>query len=120
MKTRPGIIWRCNAKAWLTKVFLFWVDKRDFCPTINKGLPLQALLMVNNVPVHPQDLQELVLSRVLPTYYNSSTQFMHQQVIPNFKKLYTRELVLKCSKIVSDTDFILKEFGRNFITSFPV
>ena len=37
---------------------------------------------------------------------------MDQQVIANFKKLYTKETFQKCFQMVSDTDLTLTEFWK--------
>jgi hypothetical protein len=63
MKNKLGVMWRSNAKAWVTKVlFLEWI-REFFCPTVqkyleDKGLPLKALLIMDNAPPHPRDLEE--------------------------------------------------------------
>lgn len=124
MKNRLGVMWRSNAKAWVTKVlFLEWI-REFFCPTVqkyleDKGLPLKALLVMDNAPAHPRDLEEELAEdfpwltvEFLPPNTTPLLQPMDQQVIANFKKLYTKELFQKCFQMVSDTDLTLTEFWK--------
>jgi len=124
MKNRLGVMWRSNAKAWVTKVlFLEWI-REFFCPTVqkyleDKGLPLKALLVMDNAPAHPRDLEEVLAEdfpwltiEFIPPNTTSLLQPMDQQVIANFKKLYTKELFQKCFQMVSDTDLTLIEFWK--------
>lgn len=124
MKNRLGVMWRSNVKAWVTRVlFLEWI-REVFCPTVkkyleDKGLPLKALLVMDNAPAHPRDLEEELAEEFpwltiefLPLNATALLQPMDQQVIAHFKKLYTKELFQKCFQMVSDTDLTLTEYWK--------
>ncbi|XP_039600021.1 tigger transposable element-derived protein 1-like [Polypterus senegalus] len=124
MKNRLGVMWRSKAKAWVTRVlFLEWI-REVFCPTVkkyleDKGLPLKDLLIMDNAPAHPRDLEEelaeefpWLIVEFPPPNTTHLLQPMDQQVIANFRKLYTKELFQKCFQMVSDTDLTLTEFWK--------
>jgi hypothetical protein len=69
----------------------------------NNVLPLKALLLFDNAPGHPKDLEDNFLTDVswltvqfLPPNTTSLIQPMDQEVIAGFKKLYTRALFSRC------------------------
>jgi hypothetical protein len=51
---------------------------------------------------------------LLPPNTTPLLQPIDQQVIANFKKLYTKELFQKCLQMVSDTDLTLTEFWKEY------
>ena len=74
---------------------------------------------MDNVPAHPRDLEEVLAEDFpwltvgfLPPNTTPLLQPMDQQVIANFKMLYTKELFQKCFQMVSDTDLTLTEFWK--------
>lgn len=81
----------------------------------DKSLPFKALIM-ESAPAHPQDLKETIeefswLSvEFLPPVLQP--QPMDQYSIANFKKLYTKELSLKCFQMFSGIYLILKDLQR--------
>jgi hypothetical protein len=75
------------------------VDIKDYLE--NNDLPLKALLLLDNAPGHPKDLEDNLLTdfpwlrvQFLPPNTTSLIQPMDQEVIAGFKKLYTRVLFL--------------------------
>jgi hypothetical protein len=69
-----------------------------------KNLPLKALLIMDNASTHPPNLQDYVLPefdfitvKFLPPNTTPLIQPMDQQVISNFKKLYTKALFQRCT-----------------------
>lgn len=124
MKNRLGVMWRSNVKAWVTRVLhLEWI-REVFCPTVkkyleDKGLPLKALLVMDNAPAHPKDLEDELAEEFpwltvefLPPNTTALLQPMDQQIVAHFKKLYTKELFQKCFQMVSDTDLTLTEYWK--------
>ena len=87
---------------------------------ISKNLPLKCLLLMDNSPAHPPGLEEDLLEefkfikvKFLPPNTTPILQPMDQQVISNFKKLYTRALFRKCFEVTNDTQLTLKEFWKD-------
>ena len=84
-------------------IFLEWVYE-TFGPQVKgcikeKQLPLKCLRVMNNATAHPRDLDDelhdgfdLIKVKFLPPITMPLPQPMDQEVIPNFKKLYTRAL----------------------------
>ncbi|GFY67628.1 zinc finger MYM-type protein 1 isoform X2 [Trichonephila inaurata madagascariensis] len=101
-------MWRLNQRAWITQdVFKEWLFKicapsiKDYLDT--NDLPLKALLLLSNVPGHPKDLKDNLLTdfpwltvQFLPPNTTSLIQRMDQEVIVAFKKLYTSALFRRC------------------------
>ena len=64
VKSRLGVLWKSNQKAWVTKFnFKEWVLE-VFAPNVKKflqerSLPLKAVLLLDNAPGHPQEMEEL-------------------------------------------------------------
>ncbi|XP_066968470.1 tigger transposable element-derived protein 1-like [Macrobrachium rosenbergii] len=99
LKNKLNVMWKSNAKAWVTRqIFREWVS--EVCaPTIKeyleeKGLPLKALLVMDNAPAHPPDMEYELADefswlkvKFLPPRTTSLLQPMDQQIIANFKKL---------------------------------
>ncbi|UYV77666.1 hypothetical protein LAZ67_15001851 [Cordylochernes scorpioides] len=105
------VMWRSNPKAWVTrKFFVEWVNL-VFGPTVKKylqenNLPVQALLILDNAPAHPPNLEDDILEELkfikvlyLPPNTTHILQPMDQQVISNFKKLYTKHLFRRCFEV---------------------
>ncbi|XP_067138182.1 tigger transposable element-derived protein 1-like [Centruroides vittatus] len=107
VKSNLPVYWKSNQKAWVTQVvFKEWILE-TFAPAVkkyllDKELLLKALLILDNVPGHPKDLEEILEERCpfikvqyLPANTTAILQPMDQQAITNFKKLYTRALFHK-------------------------
>ncbi|GFR30498.1 tigger transposable element-derived protein 1 [Trichonephila clavata] len=114
IKSKLPVHWKSNQKAWVTQViFNEWILE-TFAPAVKKfllekELPLKALLILDNAPSHPKDLEEILQEnypfikvQYLPPNTTSILQPMDQQVIANFKKLYTRALF---NKVFEECEF---------------
>ncbi|KAF6276060.1 hypothetical protein mRhiFer1_009416 [Rhinolophus ferrumequinum] len=118
-------MWRANSKAWVTRQFLIeWVHE-VFGPSVkkylqDKNLPTKCLTVMDNAPTHPPGLEDKSMEefsfidvRFLPPNTTPLIQPMDQQVISNFKKLYTKALFQRCFEVTSDTELTLREFWKN-------
>jgi len=127
-KTQLPVMWRSNTKAWVTReYFTDWFNV-VFGPSVKsyleeKGLPLKALLIMDNAPAHPPSLQDYMLPefdfvtvKFLPPNTTPLIQPMDQQVISNFKKLYTKALFQRCFEATTNTDLALRDFWKNHFT----
>ena len=124
IKGRLPVIWRSNTKAWLTRqICTEWVHE-VFGPAVKKyleekKLPLRCCLM-DNAPAHPPGLEEdlteefdFIKIKFLPANTTPLLQPMDQQVIANFKKLYTKFLFQRCFDVTSNTQLTLRDFWKN-------
>uniref|UniRef100_UPI00358F0D9F tigger transposable element-derived protein 1-like isoform X2 n=1 Tax=Myxine glutinosa TaxID=7769 RepID=UPI00358F0D9F len=125
LKEKLQVMWRANAKAWVTRQFFVeWVNL-VFGPAIKKyllenNLPLQALLVLDNAPAHPPNLEDDILEEFkyikvlyLPANTTPILQPMDQQVISNFKKLFTKHLFRRCFEDTESTNLTLREFWKD-------
>ncbi|GIX93547.1 hypothetical protein CDAR_32571 [Caerostris darwini] len=104
--------------------FVEWVNL-VFGPTVKKylqenNLPVQALLILDNAPAHPPNLEDDILEELkfikvlyLPPNTTPILQPMDQQVISNFKKLYTKHLFRRCFEVTESTNLTLQEFWKD-------
>ena len=90
------VYWRANKKAWVTAaMFTEWFHE-CFIPDAkkylnSKGLPFKVLLLIDNAPSHPQDLEyENVEVKFLPKNTTSLLQPLDQGIISTFKALYIK------------------------------
>jgi len=125
IKSNLGVMWRANSKAWVTRQFFTEWMYEVFAPSVKtyleqKNLPLKALLVLDNAPAHPPGLEEdltgeysFIQVRFLPPNTTPLIQPMDQQVISNFKKLYTKALFQRCFEVTSDTELTLRDFWKN-------
>uniref|UniRef100_UPI00358F4F24 tigger transposable element-derived protein 1-like n=1 Tax=Myxine glutinosa TaxID=7769 RepID=UPI00358F4F24 len=108
IKSKLNVMWRANVKAWATRQFFTeWIHE-EFAPSVKayleeKNLPLKALLVMDNAPAHPPGLEEdleeeysFIKVKFLPPNTTPLIQPMDQQVISNFKKLYTKAMFQRC------------------------
>jgi len=125
LKEKLHVMWRANAKAWVTRQFFTeWVNL-VFGPSVKKylqenSLPLKALLILDNAPAHPPGLEDDILEEFqfvkvlyLPPNTTPLLQPMDQQVISNFKKLYTKHLFRRCFEVTENTNLTLREFWKD-------
>lgn len=125
LKEKLQVMWRSNPKAWVTrKFFVEWVNL-VFGPSVKKylqekNLPVQALLILDNAPAHPPNLEDDILEEFkfikvlyLPPNTTPILQPMDQQVISNFKKLYTKHLFRRCFEVTENTNLTLREFWKD-------
>ncbi|XP_064092987.1 tigger transposable element-derived protein 1-like isoform X3 [Macrobrachium nipponense] len=124
LKEKLPVMWRANAKTWVTRLlFTEWVNL-CFGPTVKKfleekRLPLKCLLVLDNATAHPPGLEEDILAEYsfikvlyLPPNTTHLLQPMEQQVILNFKTLYTKHLFKRCFDITDTTNLPLREFWK--------
>ncbi|XP_045127752.1 tigger transposable element-derived protein 1-like [Portunus trituberculatus] len=62
IKASLPVMWRANPKTWVTRMFFMEWIVQVFGPTIKKyleqnKLPLKCLLLMDNAPAHPPDLE---------------------------------------------------------------
>ncbi|GFU02706.1 tigger transposable element-derived protein 1 [Nephila pilipes] len=125
MKEKLQVLWRANSKAWVTcQFFIEWMNI-VFGPSVKKylidnGLPLKCVLLLNNAPAHPPGLEDDLLDEFkfikivyVPPNTTSTLQPMDQQVISNFKKLFTKHLFKRCFEVTENTNLTLREFWKN-------
>lgn len=125
IKENLQVMWRANPKAWVTrKLFVEWINL-VFCPSVKKylqenNLRMQALLVLDNAPGHPPNLEEDLLEEFkfikvlyLPPNTTPILQPMDQQVISNFKKLYTKHIFRRCFEVTENTNLTLREFWKD-------
>ena len=124
-KAKLPVMWRSNTKAWVTRIlFVEWLTE-VFAPAVKRyleenNLPLKCLLVMDNAPAHPPGLEDdlditydFINVKFLPPNTTPLLQPMDQQVISNFKKLYTKGLFTRCFQVTSDTDLTLREFWKD-------
>nr|XP_053647227.1 tigger transposable element-derived protein 1-like isoform X3 [Cherax quadricarinatus] len=125
IRSKLSVMWKANSKAWVTKqIFIEWVNE-VFGPSVKKyllknQLPLKCLLLMDSAPAHPPGLEDHLLEefsfitvKFFPPNTTPLIQPMDQQVISNFKKLYTKALFQRCFNVTFDTELTLREFWRN-------
>lgn len=125
MKGKLPVMWRANSKTWVTRQFFKEWVQGEFAPNVKKylqerHLPVKCLLVMDNIPAHPLGLEDELLEehsfikvKFLPPYIAPILQPMGQQVISNFKKLYTKALFWKCFQVTNDTQLTLREFWKD-------
>ncbi|XP_064078530.1 tigger transposable element-derived protein 1-like [Macrobrachium nipponense] len=125
IKEKLHVMSRANPKSWVTRQFFIdWVNL-VFGPSVKKylkdnNLPLRAFLVLDNAPAHPPQIEEEILDEYnfvkvlfLPPNTTSILQLMDQQVISNFKKLYTKHLFCRCFEVTENTNLTLREFLKD-------
>ncbi|XP_068211841.1 tigger transposable element-derived protein 1-like [Palaemon carinicauda] len=131
LKEKLQVMWRANAKAWVTQHFFTeWVNMcfglagKKYGPAAKKylaerNLPLKCLLVLDNGPGHPSGLEEDILDEFrfikvlyLPPNTTPLLQPIDQQVISNFEKLYMKHLFKKCFDVTDNTNLTLREFWK--------
>ncbi|CAG6006743.1 unnamed protein product [Menidia menidia] len=118
------VFWRANAKAWVTRlIFVEWVNQ-VFGPAVKKylqenNLPLKCLLCLDKAPAHPPGLEDDIFDEFkfikvlyLPPNTTPILQPMGQQVISNFKKLYTKYLFKQCFDVTQSANLTLLKYWR--------
>ncbi|XP_068203666.1 tigger transposable element-derived protein 1-like [Palaemon carinicauda] len=123
-KKRLSVFWTSNAKTWVTRtIFIEWINV-CFGPAVKNyleesDLPLKCLLVLDNAPAHPPGLEDIIhphfsLIKVLylPPNTTPLLQPMDQQVIANFKELYTKHLFKRCLELIESTQLTLREFWK--------
>ncbi|XP_069156566.1 tigger transposable element-derived protein 1-like [Procambarus clarkii] len=87
---------------------------------VEKQLPLRALLVLDNAPAHPPEMQDdlfpenqFITIKFLPPNTTPLLQSMDKQVIANFKKLYMKALLERCVHVIDTTGLTLKQFWKD-------
>ncbi|KAK1327297.1 hypothetical protein QTO34_014986 [Cnephaeus nilssonii] len=117
------VIWKSNKKAWVTlSVFEDWFtnhfvpEVKDYCAS--RGLPFKVLLVLDNTPCHPADLNDFhpnVKVVYLPPSTTSLLQPMGQGVIASFKAYYLRRTFAMAFRATEkDKELILKDFWKSY------
>jgi len=90
-----------------------------------KNLPLKALLVMDNAPSHPQALGEDLSAeygffqvKFLPPNTTPLIRPTDQQVIANFKKLYTKALFQRWFEVTSEAELTLTDFWKDHFNIF--
>lgn len=122
-KPNLPVIWRSNKKAWATRsIFHEWFTY-FFCPAVEKycaknNLSNKALLILDNAPCHPVNLNDLS-DNVRVEYLHDSTadsiQPMGQGVASAFKAHYLRRTFEHMLEATDGEDTAtIREFWRNY------
>ncbi|XP_023240159.1 tigger transposable element-derived protein 1-like [Centruroides sculpturatus] len=76
---------------------------------------------MDNAPAHPPNLEDnldsehdFIKVKFLPPNTTPLLQPMDQQVISNFKKLYTKALFTMCFQVTNDTNLTLRSFWKEY------
>ncbi|XP_051909559.1 tigger transposable element-derived protein 1-like [Hippocampus zosterae] len=124
-KNKLSVMWRANPKALVSRQFFSEWFKEVFAPSVaeyltEKNLPLKALLVLDAALVHPMGLGEdwrsdhdFITVKFLPPNTTALLQPMDQQLISNFKKLYTKALFQRCFEVTMETNLTLREFWKD-------
>ena len=118
-------MWRGNTKALVTRQFFVeWVHD-VFASTLekylqDKQLPLKFLLVLDNAPYHSPNFENdlvdefnFIYVKYLQLNSTPPIQPINQQIIANFKTIYTKALFRKCFQVTNDTQFTFKELWKN-------
>jgi hypothetical protein len=88
--------------------------------THQSDLPEKAVLLLHNAPEHPPGLEEdleaefnFVKIKFRPANATSILQPMDQEVVSNFKKLYTKHMFQRCFDANSFTSLTLRKFWKD-------
>lgn len=123
LKRNLPVHYRWNKKSWMTaNLFRDWVSScaipelRSYCEKEN--LEFKILILLDNAPSHPVDLDELsenIKFVFLPPNTTALIQPMDQGVISNFKSYYLRRTFKELFTATEGIDNItMKLFWKNF------
>ncbi|XP_043575633.1 tigger transposable element-derived protein 1-like [Chiloscyllium plagiosum] len=125
LKAKLPEMWRANSKAWVTQMIFKECLTEVFAPAVKEyletnNLPLKCLLVMDNAPAHPPNLEEdldieydFIKVKFLPPNTTPLIQPMDQNVIANFKKLYMKALFARCFQVTNDTDLTLDQYWKD-------
>ena len=108
------VSYKSQKNAWMDcAIFKNWFQE-DFVPSVKKflaenGLPLKAILFIDNAPSHP-GVEELLSGDIrvkfLPPNVTALLQPMDQGVLENIKRVYRRQLLTKLIEGEGEDDVI--------------
>nr|XP_061785480.1 tigger transposable element-derived protein 1-like [Nerophis lumbriciformis]XP_061785481.1 tigger transposable element-derived protein 1-like [Nerophis lumbriciformis] len=126
-KDKLTVMWRSNPKALVTRQFFTEWFQEVFAPSVEeylteKNLPLKVLLVLDAALTQPTGLggdwsseHDSITVKFLPPNTTPLLQPMDQQVISNFKKLYTKALFQRCFEVTMETNLTLREFWKDHL-----
>ena len=120
-KSKLPVYWRANSKAWVTSsIFRDWF-LNCFVPEVEtylkiKNIDFKVLLILDNAPGHPKDLNHPNVEIVfLPPNTTSIIQPLDQGIISTFKAFYIRQTFqLILDKMDSNPNMTVTELWKNF------
>ena len=81
---------------------------------------MKCLFIMDNPPAHPPGLEksleikyDFIKVKFLPHSTTPLLQLLDQQVISNFKKLYTKALFSRCFQVTNDVYLTLQEIWKD-------
>ena len=114
-KEQLPVMWKTNSKAWVTRqIFIEWINdifgSQVHTSLKENGLPMKALLVLDNAPGHSPNLHDEILENFkfikvlyLPPNTIPLLQPIDQLVISNFKKLYIKHMFRQCFDVTENT-----------------
>ncbi|XP_064087452.1 tigger transposable element-derived protein 1-like [Macrobrachium nipponense] len=123
LKSQLPVIWKSNQKAWVTLcIFEDWFTNH-FVPTvkeycIQKNLPFKALLVLDNAPGHPSQL-DYMHPNVKVVYFPPNTasilQPVDQGVMASFKAYYLQRMMNNAFEAIGrNKELTFKEFWKSY------
>jgi len=123
-KNMLPVYWKYNKKAWVTQnVFTDWYTNY-FSPTVlrfceDKKLQPKVLLLLDNAPGHPQNLNEIRTPLDVKVVYmlpntTSLLQPMDQGVIATFKAYYLRNTLMEMIRVLDSSDKTIKDYWLGY------
>lgn len=108
-------MWQSNNKAWVTHIlFVEWVNEVF-------GTAMTNYQLENNAAAEPPSFENDLLDefnfikfKFLPPKTIPLIQPMDQQIIPNFKKLYTKALFQEYFEVTEQTNLTLQALEKPF------
>lgn len=120
-KTKLPVYWTANKKAWVTtKIFEDWFQnifaKESETYIKSKNLDFKILLLVDNAPCHPKNLEHANIKVLfLPPNTTSLLQPLDQGIISTFKSYYIKKsLKLILDLIEEKPNLTLSELWKQF------
>ncbi|KAF2350245.1 HTH CenpB-type DNA-binding domain [Trinorchestia longiramus] len=122
VKASLPVIWKANAKAWVTRTLFNEWFLNHFIPECegycnDQKIPFKILLLLDNAPGHPASLGDMhpnVKVIYLPPNTTSILQPMDQGVIASFKAYYLRRTFAKILKENKDEKMSLKDIWKKY------
>lgn len=121
-KEKLPVYYRANTKPWMTQsLFEDWFNN-CFVPSVEqyyleKEIPFKTILLLDNVPGHPQHLDDLhpnVKVVYLPKNTTAILQPMEQGAITTFKAHYLRTTFSKALTATENDEVTLRDFWKSY------